>query len=238
MEKMKILGIETALGFLEVALLDESRGLSPQTLSDNALYSENVMKLLRTLLADSNVRVEDLDGIAVSIGPGSFTGLRIGLSVAKGLSVSANRRLVAVSTLDALAASAIEGGVIEDGCEFLAVIDAKRGEYYCASYVNDHRNLVRTTEPQVLVASDIVHEFAARLRVIVVGNGRSKLEKDLADSKLSGGRDFRIVEKSPTVSPASAVALLGLKKVQRKEFEDVASLEPSYLKDFLIHTQS
>ncbi|MEK6570197.1 MAG: tRNA (adenosine(37)-N6)-threonylcarbamoyltransferase complex dimerization subunit type 1 TsaB [Bacteroidota bacterium] len=127
---MKILGIETALGFSEVALLEEGKDLLPRTLADGTLYSENVVKLMRTLLRASSMSLGELDGIAVSIGPGSFTGLRIGLSAAKGLAGSANRPLVGVSTLDALAGSVVYSKIIDTGCDLLDVIDAKRDDYY------------------------------------------------------------------------------------------------------------
>ena len=235
---MKILGIETALGFSEVALLEEGKDLLPRTLADGTLYSENVVKLMRTLLRASSMSLGELDGIAVSIGPGSFTGLRIGLSAAKGLAGSANRPLVGVSTLDALAGSVVYSKMIETGCEFLAVIDAKRDDYYCASFYNDRGKPSRTSEPQIVTAYEICHSSPENEKVIVVGDGKAKLEQRLRDVRISGGSELRIIQKGSLVSPAAAVAILGLQKIKRGELADAVSLEPSYLKDFLIHTRS
>jgi tRNA threonylcarbamoyladenosine biosynthesis protein TsaB len=233
---MRILGIETALGFSEVALLDESSGRSPCTLTDGELYSENAINLIREILASRAVSLERLDGIAVSIGPGSFTGLRIGLSVAKGLAASAGVPLVGVSTLDGLAGSVIYGGLVEAGREFLAVIDAKRGDYYCGSYKNEGGAVLRTGDSHVLSVEEILSALAARLGLLVTGDGRSRLDARLRDANASVAEDLQIIEKSDSVSPASAVAILGLEKVRRQEFADLLSLEPSYLKDFIIHS--
>jgi len=232
---MKILGIETALGLSEVAFLDESSTSSPWRLTDGELYSENAIKLIRMLLASRLVSPESLDGIAVSIGPGSFTGLRIGLSVAKGLAASAGLPLVGVSTLDGLAGSVIYGGLVEVGRVFLAVIEAKRGDYYCASYKNDEGVILQMSDPYVVSAEEILSASSARRGLLVTGNGKDRLEAQLKDVNASVVPGLQIIEKSSSVSPAFAVAILGIEKVRRQEFADLVSLEPSYLKDFVIH---
>jgi tRNA threonylcarbamoyladenosine biosynthesis protein TsaB len=232
---MRILGIETALGFSEVALLDESSGCSPCTVTDGELYSERAINLIRDLLASRAVSLESLNGIAVSIGPGSFTGLRIGLSVAKGLAYSAGVPIVAVSTLDGLAGSVIFGGLVESGKEFLAVIDAKRGDYYCGTYKNNGGAVLQTRDPRVLSLEEIVDALPARSGLLVTGDGRSSLDGRLREFDASVVQGLQIIEKSDSVSPASAVAILGLGKVRRQEFADLISLEPRYLKDFIIH---
>ena len=231
---MKILGIETALGLSEVAFLDESSTSSPWRLTDGELYSENAIKLIRMLLASRLVSPESLDGIAVSIGPGSFTGLRIGLSVAKGLAESAGLPLVGVSTLDGLAGSVIYGGLVEVGRVFLAVIEAKRGDYYCASYKNDEGVILQMSDPYVVSVEEILTS-SARRGLLVTGNGKDRLEAQLKDVNASVVQGLQIIEKSSSVSPAFAVAILGIEKVRRQEFADLVSLEPSYLKDFVIH---
>jgi len=233
---MTILGIETALGFSEVALLNESGGRPPSTLTDGELYSENATKLIRMLLASQDVSVEDLDGIAVSVGPGSFTGLRIGLSVAKGLAVSADRLLVGVSTFDALAGSAIYGGLVETDREFLVVIDAKRGDCYCASYKNAGGTVLRTSDSRVLTLGEILSAVPGKWPLLLTGDGRSSLEARLSEVIPSANLPVRIIEKSNVISPAAAIAILGLQKVRQHEFADILSLEPSYLKEFFIHS--
>lgn len=233
---MRILGIETALGHSEVALLDESGAGAPWTLADADLHSENAIKLIRMLLASHALSLGSLDGIAVSIGPGSFTGLRIGLSVAKGLAISADRPLVGVSTLEGLAGSAIYGGIVEVGKELLAVVDAKRGDYYCASYKNAGGTVLRTSDLHVMTLSEIFSAASVKWQLLLTGDGRSRLEAQLMDVKTSARAAVRIIEKSNAISPAAAIAILGLQKARREEFSDIASLDPFYLKDFVIHS--
>jgi tRNA threonylcarbamoyladenosine biosynthesis protein TsaB len=232
---LRILGIETALGQSEVALQDGSTGGYPHTITDGEVYSEKVIQLIRSLLASQDASLESLDGIAISVGPGSFTGLRIGLGVAKGLAIAVNRPVVAVSTLDALAGSVIYGGRIENEKGFAVLIDAKRGDYYCAFYVNKEGIVLRTKGPHVATVAEVVKELPAEWRLLVTGDSQQRLEEQLRKADPPAGSTIRIIERSAQFSPAAAVAMLGLQKAQRGEFADVASLEPSYLKDFVIH---
>jgi tRNA threonylcarbamoyladenosine biosynthesis protein TsaB len=232
---LRILGIETALGQSEVALLDGSTGGVPHTITDGEIYSEKVVQLIRSLLASQQVSLESLDGIAVSVGPGSFTGLRIGLGVAKGLAIAADRPIVAISTLDALAGSVIYEGLIENEKCFAALIDAKRGDYYCAFYMNKEGTVLRTRDPHVTNTSELMKEIPDKWRILVTGDSQRRLEEQLKKADALAGSRIQVVERSALFSPAAAIAMLGLQKAQRGEFADVCSLEPSYLKDFVIH---
>jgi tRNA threonylcarbamoyladenosine biosynthesis protein TsaB len=232
---LRILGIETALSQSEVALIDTSTGGAPHTTEDGEVYSEKVVQLIKSLLSSQGVSLGSLDGIAVSIGPGSFTGLRIGLGVAKGLAIAVGLPIVAVSTLDALAGSVIYGGLVERDRGFMTLIDARRGDYYCAFYVNKEGAMLRTKDPHVAVAAEVMKEIRAERRLLVTGDGRQRLEEQLGKTSPLTGSTVQIIERSALISPAAAVAMLGLQKARQGEFADVASLEPSYLKDFVIH---
>jgi tRNA threonylcarbamoyladenosine biosynthesis protein TsaB len=232
---LRILGIETALAQSGIALIDTSTGGAPHTMSDGEVYSEKVVQLIKSLLASQEISPGNLDGIAVSIGPGSFTGLRIGLGVAKGLAIAADRPIVAISTLDALAGSVVYGGLIENEKGFAALIDAKRGDYYCAFYANKEGTILRTRDPHVATLAEIVKELPAERLLLVTSDSRQRLEEQLRTSSPSTCPTVQVIGSSTSVSPAAAAAMLGLEKAQRGEFADVASLEPSYLKDFVIH---
>jgi tRNA threonylcarbamoyladenosine biosynthesis protein TsaB len=232
---LRILGIETALGQSEVALQDGSTGRYPHTITDGEVYSEKVVQLIRSLLASQHASLESLDGIATSIGPGSFTGLRIGLGVTKGLAIAVDRPVVAVSTLDALAGSVIYGGLIENEKGFAALIDAKRGDYYCAFYVNKEGAVLRTKDPHVATVAEVMSELPAEWRLLVTGESRQRLEEQVRRADPSEIPSVQVIERSARFSPAAAITVLGLQKALRGEFADVASLEPSYLKDFVIH---
>ncbi len=231
---MKVLGIETALGKTEVALLDDEKEASPKSLAEDTMYSENVVRLARSLLEASGKNLKELDGIAVSVGPGSFTGLRIGLSVAKGFALSTGLPLVAVSTLDALAGSVIYGDSVKEGNEFMVLVDAQRGEFFFASYRNDGGRMHRTGGPRVMAASEIFSTYSQAPKPIVIGNGEKKLEKFLKESNFQMDTNVILIEKNEIVSPAAAVTILGREKLKSRESADVSSLEPTYLKDFVI----
>lgn len=229
---MKVLGIETALGETEVALLDDRKGERPRTLLDPNLYSESVVTLAQELLAASGIALKDLDGIAVSLGPGSFTGLRIGLSVAKGFAFSADLPLVAVSTLDALATSVVLSNQIEEGSDFIVLLDAKRNEYYYARYRSQKGSALQLTAPRVVEASQFFPQLADGSGTIVVTTEKTKLEQQLREK--FDTVSIRIIEKGKFITPAGAVALLALQKLIKGDVSDLISLEPSYLKDFII----
>jgi len=230
---MKILGIETALGETEVALLDQEKAPQPFVLLDHNLYSESVVSLTQDLLTRSDVSLRQLDGIAVSIGPGSFTGLRIGVSVAKGFALAADLPLVSISTLDALAASACLSGQVRSGSEFLTMIDAKRGEFYLRAYRAEDSRAAPTTESHVVPIQEIGQFLPLGCRTIVT-KGKPKLQEQMR--KHLGTKLFQVevIEGGGLITPAGAVAILGLERLARGEVADIVSLEPSYLKDFIV----
>src|SRR4030066_249418 len=98
---MLVIAIETATMAGSVAIVDDARVISEITLNARATHSEKLMVAIDRLLGDSGLAIDDMDGVAVSIGPGSFTGLRIGLSAAKGLSYASGKPLIGIPTLDA-----------------------------------------------------------------------------------------------------------------------------------------
>ncbi len=231
---MKILGIETALGETEVALLDKEKASQPFVLIDQNLYSESVVSLTQDLLTRSDLSLQQLDGIAVSIGPGSFTGLRIGVSVAKGFALAADRPLVSISTLDALAASACLSGQVRSGSEFLTIIDAKRGEFYFRAYRAEDSRAAPTTESHVVPIEEIGQFPPLECRIIVT-KGKPKLEQQMNKHLRAKHFQAEVIEGGSVITPAGAVAILGLEKLGRGEVADIVSLEPSYLKDFIVH---
>ncbi len=235
---MKILGIETALEITSVALLDEDSQRLPFWLADNTVYSENVVKLAQRLLEINGVELEELDGIAVSNGPGSFTGLRIGLSVAKGFSMATSVPLVDVSTLDALAGSVVYGEMLQEGADFLVLADAKRDEFYIAAYRNDDGSVLRLSEPEVIRSSEVAERLLQTKAGHILTTGAAKLKQDLKESHSELYERIRFLERSEKVPPAAAVSLLGREKLLKKQMPDLASLEPFYLKDFLIRSKN
>ncbi|MBQ3865555.1 MAG: tRNA (adenosine(37)-N6)-threonylcarbamoyltransferase complex dimerization subunit type 1 TsaB, partial [Clostridia bacterium] len=127
---MTILGIDTSAGTCGAALMKDGKTLASFARRDGLVHSETLLPGILLLLDGAGIGVSDLDAVAVSVGPGSFTGLRIGVSTVKGLSYPGDIPCVPVSTLEALAenASSLEGKTV------CALMDARRGEFYNAIF--------------------------------------------------------------------------------------------------------
>jgi tRNA threonylcarbamoyladenosine biosynthesis protein TsaB len=143
---VKVLGIDTATGFASVAVLDDATVLA-ETRSDTAGHRADLLVLVDAVCTGAGITARELDGIAIGAGPGSFTGLRIGMATAKGIAFAAHRPLWAVSSLAALAHVELESdpsGVV------VAVLDARRGEVYAGAYQRQDNAIVLIGEERVL----------------------------------------------------------------------------------------
>lgn len=167
---MLILGIDTSAIVCSVALLSDDFCVASRTVSDGLTHSETLLPLIKEILDEGNAKLTDLDGIAISHGPGSFTGLRIGISAVKGLAISDNIPCIGVSTVEALAMNALdfEGSVI------CPVMDARRGEFYNALFKIEQNKLIRLCEDRAVSGLKIADELLSFDRVVIVGDGAEK----------------------------------------------------------------
>ena len=161
---MKVLGLETATLAGGAALIDGDRIAGEYTLNIRVTHSERVMFAVDRLLTDAGWRPSDLEGLAVSIGPGSFTGLRIGVSTAKGLALALGLAVVPVPTLDALAA-----GLPFAALPVCPILDARKGEVYASLYRWDGGAMRREWEYLALAPAALARLFTEP--VIVCGDG-------------------------------------------------------------------
>ena len=175
------------------------------------------------LLQEKGLKVKDLDAVCVGRGPGSYTGLRVGVSTAKGLCFGAGIPLLSIGTLDVLVQEAHRLQVVPEGCKYVVpMVDARRMEVYAAVFTPDGRQLTET-KPVVVDADS----FASRLAegpVLFIGDGALKCREALASE------NARFAAAFPT---AMAMAPLAEAACNEKRFEDVAYFEPFYLKDFV-----
>jgi tRNA threonylcarbamoyladenosine biosynthesis protein TsaB len=217
---MIILGIETATPVCGVALAREDVILVERSLNVGTHHAERLLPMIRDALNDAEMTLRDLNGIAVSIGPGSFTGLRIGLSTAKSLCWSARLPLLVVPTLDAFAAQFPYAA-----CAVCPALDARKKEVYAALYDTS------SGEPRTLVGPAAVPPipFVASLTgpVLFTGDGARLYRRDIV-SALGDAAHFA---PPPLDHPSAAfVAALGLLKLERGETEDLVRAEPVYLR--------
>lgn len=208
--------------------MDDRKLIKEEFSNYGKTHSECLMPMVDRVMKESQCRLDDLDGIAITIGPGSFTGLRIGLAAAKGLALAAGIPLVALSTLEVLAANVI-------GCDALIcpVLDARRNEVYGGLY------LMKGSAPENVYPSGAYEpeEFfnAINEQVLISGTERCIILGDAVDvywetvERIMGKRGI----KAPahlSLPRASALASLGLKKLERGEIKDPFNLSPTYLR--------
>ena len=214
-----ILCLETATTNCSVGVAKDGKLLSlKEDNSKNYSHAEKLHVFIEEALKEAGVTNKDLDAIAISKGPGSYTGLRIGVSSAKGLCYSLDIPLISVPTLDLLAHQ-LDG---EKGI-FISMLDARRMEVYSAVYDSELKQL-RDTKAQVLEESSF-SEYLEKSTVHFIGNGVAKFEEICKHSNAV----FH-TQKYPS---AREMAEIAENKYKKSDTEDVAYFEPYYLKDFI-----
>jgi tRNA threonylcarbamoyladenosine biosynthesis protein TsaB len=226
---MTVLGIDTSTALCGAALSSGGTILSSAASSSPQAHAEKLLSVVDECLRPGGAAVRP-DAIAVASGPGSFTGLRIGFSTAKGLCLAYGCALVAVPTFDAWAFAAARrgalGGVRPDGGAFLAAMSAGRDDAYVAVFRRNGPSAVAELAPDVRAASELP-AIAAGFPGAPVLTDRP----DLAASWFAGDGGRAIIE-AVSGNPADAVALLGASMFAAGSTADLRASEPAYLKDF------
>lgn len=216
-----ILNLETATTNCSVSIAKEGRILAiKEHDTPNYSHSEQLHVFIQEVLKEVNIDASELDAIAVSKGPGSYTGLRIGVSAAKGLCFALDIPLISIATLSSMAAQVISSDIDY----IIPVLDARRMEVYSAIFDND-KNEVRATEAEIIEENSF-SEYLEKGKVILVGSGAEKCKTMLSHANLS--------YNTTIVPSANEMVQLSYKKFKAGEFEDVAYFEPYYLKDFML----
>lgn len=216
-----ILNIDTATGVCSVALAREGRVVAMRENDEGLNHSTLLGVYVDEVLRQAGVTMAGVDAVAVSAGPGSYTGLRIGVSLAKGLCYGAGKPLIAVGTLESMA-DVVADRTREDAL-YCPMIDARRMEVYAAVYDREGRE-VMGVRPVVLDEGAFTEELS-RGPVYFFGDGSGKAREVLTHP------NARFLSGVTT----SAVNLMRLaeRKFAAGEFEDVAYFEPFYLKEFV-----
>lgn len=220
-----ILCIETATGVCSAALCDIRGVVDVREAAPDMSHASQLTVLIRELLAAATLTASALDAVAVSKGPGSYTGLRIGVSVAKGIAYSAGIPLIAINTLTAMCRGYLAGnhGVIPENTLLCPMIDARRMEVYNALFSADGI-MVRETSADVIGEDSFSADLAAG-KVIFFGNGAAKCRTAIHNSNAHFVDDFTL--------SASYLHMPAVTALRDKKFEDVAYFEPYYLKEFI-----
>ncbi|MFS4466946.1 tRNA (adenosine(37)-N6)-threonylcarbamoyltransferase complex dimerization subunit type 1 TsaB [Maribacter sp. 2210JD10-5] len=216
-----ILNLETATTNCSVSLAKNGETLAiKEHNSANYSHAEQLHLFIQDCFKETDFELSDLNAIAVSKGPGSYTGLRIGVSAAKGLCYALEVPLISVPTLKSMAAQ------VQDVATdlILPVLDARRMEVYSAIY-DTSLNEVRETRAEVINESSF-SEYYTDKNVLVVGSGAEKIQSVIKHQNLSF--DIAVIPSAVNMGTLSHFKFL------KKDFEDVAYFEPYYLKDFIL----
>ena len=217
---MYILGIETSTKTGSVAVVSDRGVVSQYSLNIEVTHSERLMSTVDRVLKDTGLAIADLDGFAVATGPGSFTGLRIGVSTVKGLAFATGKPVAAVPTLYALA-----WNVPYAASPVCPLLDARKNEVYAAVYTSDGPALTQTA-PEAVVSLFRLGELVAG-RTVFTGEAsllyRGEIEKMFGDNALFAPR-------SAVLPAAAAVAEIGLEILRTGRQADPDSLAPRYIR--------
>lgn len=217
-----ILAIETATMCGSVALLSGNRCLAENSVDTATTHSRRLIQQVEQVMRDTETDWEQLDGIAVSLGPGSFTGLRIGLSTAKGLAMAADCPLLGVSTLDGLAQQIIA----PPGSLVCTLLDARKKEIYAAFFKCNNAGIPERTSEDLVMKPEKLAELIEQ-PTILVGDG-TVVYRDIFRAALNGSAIFA----SPrTFFPrAATVGCLASEMFANQDFIDPATSAPIYVR--------
>ncbi len=203
-----------------VAIMDGDALIAESRLNVKVTHSERLMAEIDKTLAQSGLQIDDIDVFAVAIGPGSFTGLRVGLSTVKGLVYATGKRLVSVPTLEAFAWS-----VPFSRYDVCPLLDARKKEVYAGIFRWVDDGFVRIMSEKAIKIDALMSSISES--TIFLGEGaliyKGSIESNLGDKAFFAGPQHMVP------SPANA-AYLGMKKAEAGEFEDPIALAPMYLR--------
>ena len=222
-----ILCIETATGLCSAALCDTRGTVALKESSEGRSHASLLTVFIEEILTKTGTRASDLDAVAVSKGPGSYTGLRIGVSVAKGIAFASSIPLIAIDTtlsmFQGFSDIAGEKYGIRTNDLFCPALDARRMEIYYAVY-DRMGNVIRNIRAEIMKENSF-REFPESSRIFLFGDGASKCKDVISRKNIITDIDF-VISASFMQKPA-------YEAYKNRRFEDVAYFEPFYLKDFL-----
>lgn len=223
MDNQLILLIETATSNCSVALSENGKIIAVKEANEQNIHASHITLFIHELMKNTGKKYTDLKAVAVSKGPGSYTGLRIGVSTAKGLCYALDIPLLGVDTLEAMACGLLLQNEISDSELLIPMIDARRMEVYTGVFKSN----LELVEP---VHAKIIDEFSFdqlnKGNVILFGDGSTKF-KQLFASKTN-------IEFKEYTNSATDLNQIAWRKFKNQDVEDTAYFEPFYLKDFFI----
>lgn len=213
---MKILAVDTSSEICSVAILENDNVIVENSLNDGKTHSENLMTIMENTLEENKIKLSDIDLIACSVGPGSFTGIRIGVSSIKAIAEVLDVPVAAVTSLETLAKN-----VESKGVTIVSLIDAKNDQVYAGIFDDEYNKKEEYIADSIYTVIERVKEYD---NVIFVGNAAIRY-KELLDSNFEN-----VVVADNNLQSASSVGKIGYKKHKEKDLTSADTIMPMYLR--------
>ncbi len=213
-----ILQLETATGNCSVALSENGKTIGIKEKFASNIHASHITLFIEEVIKSVGKTLNQLEAVAVSKGPGSYTGLRIGVSTAKGLCFALDKPLISVETLEAMCY-----GVQQKDYYLCPMLDARRMEVYSAVFTENREKKIETGAN--IITKDYLSDLLVNRKILFFGSGAEKCKELLKSENAFFIDDFK--------NSASHFSAIAFEKWQQKQFENVAYFEPYYLKEFM-----
>ncbi len=223
---VRILNIETSTEICSVSVFEVGKCVAYRESAPDRSHSKILGYFIKDIFEELNIKPGYLSAVAISSGPGSYTGLRIGVSMAKGIAYGAGIPLIAVNTLQVMGYAALQNYAEKrDDYLIIPMIDARRSEVYCAVF---NQNLTKVSNTQAIILERNTFENYASKKLLICGNGAEKTKEILSLKNINYIEDI--------YPSAKYMGFFSEKSYNKKEFADVIWFEPFYLKNFVATT--
>ncbi len=220
---MKILAFDSSAVSASVALVEDGKLLGETYLNVGLTHSATLMPITQQLLQASDCKLEDIDALAVSAGPGSFTGLRIAVSCVKGIAAALDKKCIAVSTLEAMAYNLLPTGEYT----ICAVMDARCKQFYNALFKVQNGEITRLCDDRAIMVDKLGEELKnISGDIVLVGDGAALAYSLIGEEN----ENVKLPSDNQRFQKASSVAAAAIKKYNNNETISAAALMPSYLR--------
>ncbi|MDP2911040.1 MAG: tRNA (adenosine(37)-N6)-threonylcarbamoyltransferase complex dimerization subunit type 1 TsaB [Candidatus Omnitrophota bacterium] len=216
---MKILGIDTSSKFLSIAVSEDKNIIREELYLLDRQHSSQLVPKIKELIGKSKLSIKKIDGFVIGVGPGSFTGLRIGVSAVKGFGIALGKPCIGVASIDAIACNA----AIANNNEIIPIIDAKRGQVYAAIYRKKANQIIRISEYLLLPIDTLMKKIKGS--PVFLGDGVSLYKDKISDMN----RKAVFMEEKYWYPGAGNLIKLGFSRIKRTKKTDLAKLTPLYM---------
>ena len=219
---MKILGIDTSSNASSVAVIEDNKLICEYTVNTKTTHSQKLMPMIENMLSMSDINIKDIDAIAICIGPGSFTGLRIGMATAKAIAHVNNLPIIGVNSLEILG-----GNMNLCDKNICSILDAQRNQVYTGRYKFENGNIVEIQPVDVVEIENLLEEISKdNEEWILVGEAVYKYEDRITEIK-----NIRVPSPSHNVTKASSLCSIAKEKYNKNiDVHNCYDINPMYIR--------